>query len=147
MRRIASASLIIVAALLAQLACSRAEPRPRIEVWEEVLSKAETVGFDYEGALDRAAAGDLEGLRRVMEFSRHTDAAASLGHSYVLIELLHRVGDNTFADAARRVAVSDRKRVWDLLEGAGLEWHGEDFAAHMPAIYVQTYRVLIEAAD
>jgi hypothetical protein len=91
--------------------CDRSAPAATIVVAGETLDTARDAGFDYLGVLGRAENGDRASLAELLRFSDHTDAAASLGHGVVLVELLDVVGDQAFAETATR----EDRRVRDLV--------------------------------
>jgi hypothetical protein len=84
---------------LVHAACAP-KPTSTIEVADEVLCEARQAWFDYHGVLSRAEAGDKRAIIKLIDFSRHTDAASALCHSVVLRKLLFKVGDERFALAA-----------------------------------------------
>src|SRR4051794_126151 len=69
----------------------------------ECVRAGRHAGIDYPGAVDRAIAGDGQGLATLFRFtgSGWCDGAAAEGHSAILFGLLQRLGDGPFSRVLR----------------------------------------------
>jgi hypothetical protein len=94
-------------------AVSHIRPEP------EVLTVAEEAGFDYMGNLRRAEKGEAEAIVALINFSPQTDAAASLAHGWVLLNLRKMIGSDKFANALARATNAGRKSALNSMEVAG----------------------------
>lgn len=83
---------------------------PTIPVWEETLWQVRDCGIDYLRVLSRAEAGDANALRALIRISHCTDAAGSLGHSTVLVQLMRMHGDEWFAAILGEVVEEESER-------------------------------------
>jgi hypothetical protein len=86
---------------------------------QEVLTAALYVHFPYLRTLRRAESGNLSALRELIEFSVHTDAAASLAHGWVLLELRDIIGREAFQKAITAASARACERTLSLIEVAG----------------------------
>jgi hypothetical protein len=136
---------LVLACTVGISACNGSRTRAGILVADETLWQATAVDFDYQRTLARAIEGDRLAAQKLMAFSTETDAAGALGHALVLMELMHRVGDNDFASAARALTDDEKRVAWVLFEDGALELHGEQFAKALPTIYPSTYATLAGA--
>ena len=110
-------TVCMVSAVLPVGCGNESNPGPtQASIWEETLAAAKHENFDYRGAYRRAANRDAQGLAELMKFSTKTDAAASLGHGVVLVELLHIWGDEKFARVIRSQPPNIRNLVGGLLD-------------------------------
>jgi hypothetical protein len=77
------------------------------------VDAARHIGLDYARSLDRAIAGDPEGLAALFRFtdSGWFDGAAAEGHCAILFGLLQRWGDRPFARVLRAQKRPIRKAV------------------------------------
>ena len=116
--------------------------RPTIEPWEETLWQAEDCDFDYRGALCRAEYGDREAIVELLRFTSKTDAAGSLGHCQVMILLLLKLGDRTFADAVSGAPEDARK--WAALV---IEDGAADLEPRLPRPVRELYPATFAAAE
>ena len=76
-------------------------------------------GFDYHRFLRLALRGDAEAVQKLLEFSVHTDAAASLGHGVILLEVCARHGDTMAAALAVKLDAKARRAAFLTLEAGG----------------------------
>jgi hypothetical protein len=74
-----------------------------------VLAAAKDIGFDYMGNLRRAEKGEADAIVALFNFSPQLDAAASLAHGWVLLDLQKIMGREKFASALSRARPSVRK--------------------------------------
>jgi hypothetical protein len=90
----------------------------RIQPEREVLTVAEEARFDYMGILRRAEMGEADALVALINFSPQTDAAASLAHGWVLLDLRKMIGNGKFASALARATNVGRKSALGSMETA-----------------------------
>jgi hypothetical protein len=110
------------AALLALSALTGCEdPRIRDLVAEETLWTAKDRGFNYKASLRGALGGDPEDVKRLMDFSRHVDAAGALGHGVVLIEVCVGFGDVPSASLTANLSPEERFCLRNIL-AAGIAY-------------------------
>ena len=84
----------------------------------EVLTVAKEVGFDYMGNLRHAEKGEADAIIALINFSPQTDAAASLAHGWVLLDLQKMIGHDKFASALARAKTDGRKSALNSMEVA-----------------------------
>lgn len=68
-----------------------------IWVASTLFSPAEESGFDYLNWLSRAEAHEEEALHRLLDYTTLLKATAFRQHGTVLLELLSRIGDESFS--------------------------------------------------
>lgn len=116
-------SLIILCTGLST-ACSHlavatdADSGSHIQPEREVLVVAEEARFDYIGNLRRAEAGQPDAIVALINFSSQTDAAASLAHGWVLLDLRKMIGNDKFTSALARSTDVGRKSALDSMHVA-----------------------------
>lgn len=128
----------IVVMLPAIISCRAPQ---KIDVSKETLDQAKKVGFEYESVLERAQSGEQYALTQLLWFSMDTDAAGSIGHGVVLIELLEQIGDAAFAEVARHHRSRVRLCVATVLE-AGMSYTKEPKQAPFDELYPETFLAL-----
>ena len=89
--------------------------RPQLEV----LTAAQDVGFDYVGNLRRAEKGETKAIVALINFSPRVDAAASLAHGWVLLDLQKITGREKFANSLAHATTKGRKTALSDMEVAG----------------------------
>jgi PBP1b-binding outer membrane lipoprotein LpoB len=97
---------------------SRGDTISQIRPEPEVLTVAQDVGFDYIGNLRRAENGDIEATVALINFSIYTDAAASLAHGWVLLDLKQMIGRNKFASFLARATNAGRTSALEYMDVA-----------------------------
>jgi hypothetical protein len=85
----------------------------------EVLTGAQDVGFDYLGNLRRAEKGETKAIVALINFSPQVDAAASLAHGWVLLDLQKITGREKFANSLAHATRNGRKSAVSDMEVAG----------------------------
>lgn len=83
-----------------------------------MLSAAKEVGFPYVSILAKAENGNTYAITQLINFSVNTDAAASLAHGCVLLDLKRIVGKEKFLAAWKRASNVGRARALGQMETA-----------------------------
>jgi hypothetical protein len=116
-------AILLVAELLASCSfpdvVSGRDPGSHIRPELEVLTAAQEVGFDYVGNLRRAEKGETKALVTLINFSPQVDAAASLAHGWVLLDLQKITGTQKFVNSLARATMNGRKCALRDMEIAG----------------------------
>jgi hypothetical protein len=108
----------LLAGCSAPVVAPRKDQVSHIEPEPEVLTQAGDVGFDYVGNLRRAEKGELDATVALINFSSHTDAAGSLAHGWVLLDLEKRMGRAKFASILARATKLGRTNALEHMEVA-----------------------------
>jgi hypothetical protein len=122
MIKIKGFAIILIIGLLA--ACSAPADGPRkgsvssIQPEGDVLTAAKEKGFDYLGNVRRAEKGEIDATVALINFSTQTDAAASLAHGWVLLDLQQMMGTDKFASALARATGIGRKNALEYMDVA-----------------------------
>jgi len=119
------------------LICVTSESRAAVRMADEVLHQASRQGFDYKRHIEAAASRDEAATRELFIFSRHTDAAGSIGHGVALVDLFQTIGEEMSARVAATLSSGDRKRLKRILEAGvsyGFLTGPEEFPKRYPGI-------------
>lgn len=118
------------------------ESKGSIEVAEETLGQAPRSNFPYATYLARAERGDPDALGRLLEFSTQVDAAGSIGHGVVMVELLYLRGDQDFASALAGKSTDVKYAVFQCLDAGEAYGRNERIPQPLSAGYPFTFSVL-----
>lgn len=105
--------LVVASGCVARQGGWRLKPVARIVPDPAVLSQAYDAQLDYSWTLVAAEHNDAEALKKIIEFSKETDAAGGVAHGVVLNALRKRLGSKTF-DAAVESATSEARFYADI---------------------------------
>jgi hypothetical protein len=111
-------SIGLLAGCSAPVVAPREDEVSHIQPEPEVLTQAGDAGFDYVGNLRRAEKGEIDATLALINFSSHTDAAGSLAHGWVLLDLEKRVGRAKFASILAHATKLGRTTALEHMEVA-----------------------------
>ncbi|WP_299462913.1 hypothetical protein [uncultured Microscilla sp.] len=90
-----------------------------IKIWKETMVFAKDDGFPYCELLQQAVNKDQKSIRRLA--FKTFDASAGLGHGTVIVALVHKIGEETFVKAIKKLSPQNKKDVLLNLQ-AGLAY-------------------------
>jgi hypothetical protein len=84
--------------------------------WPDLVDSATERGIDYPATVKRARRGDPTSLETLFRHTPHTDGSGAQSHSFVLRQLLERLGDQKFSGPLQRQPALLRNRVTKALD-------------------------------
>lgn len=112
--------------------------RRETELPIEIRSQASRHNFDYRAALDSAHRGETDGLKALIEFSRHADAGGAISHGIILVGVLDSVGDAPFANVLATCSRETRSHTAACVE-AGIDYGKGRDPAEASRIYPRSW--------
>ncbi len=104
----------------------------------ELLEASRQQGFDYTGQLAKALKNDETALKALIAFEEPKDTVVANQHAGVLLTLLERLGDKTFAQQLKALPEYYQKQAWEKLDEV-LSAQGKSLREIAPS----TWKVLI----
>ncbi len=113
-------------------------PKPVIQIPDDLENGLGIRCSDYIIKLNSAVNGDTSSLNNLIRYSDLYDGAA-YEHGWVLIELMRKIGDDSFASALKKMNQSQLDNVNMYLMG-GLDMHKK--ADEIPKNYPKSFEML-----
>ena len=108
----------------------------------ELLEASRNQGVDYTGLLAKALKNDESALKELIAFEEFRDSTVSSQHALVLLTVLERLGDESFARQLEQLPQDYRKQAWEKLDEA-LSQQGKSLRDAAPV----TWKTLIHKGE
>ncbi|MAT54806.1 MAG: hypothetical protein CMN32_10030 [Saprospirales bacterium] len=108
----------------------------------ELLESSHHQGFDYTGLLAKALKNDENAFKELIAFEVQNDTTVANQHAAILLTVLERLGDETFAQQLGALSQDYQKQAWEELDRA-LSAQGKTLRTFAPA----TWKVLIHKGE